>query len=74
MEIVVNPGANQLRVAGTEGTTRTVKPREELDLTVAWSAGATASPPVPGTYSVVGRIYLKNSNVVEVALTYTVAG
>ena len=74
MEIFAGQGQSQLRLGGSEGTSRTVKSGEELDLTVEWSAGAIAGPPAPGTYSLIGRIFLKNSTVVEVPLTFTVSG
>lgn len=73
MEIFAGQGQSQLRLGGSEGTNRTVKSGEELDLTVEWSAGAIAGPPAPGTYSLIGRIFLKNSTVVEVPLTFTVS-
>ena len=71
MEIFVSQNQNQLRLGGSEGTSRTLKPGEELDLTVEWSAGALTGPPAPGTYSLTGRVFLKNSTVVEVPLTFT---
>jgi hypothetical protein len=65
--------AGQQRLAGSEGTSRTLKSAEELDLTVEWSAGAVTGPPAPGTYRITGRVFLKNSHMVEVSLTYTVS-
>ena len=73
MEILAGQGQSQLRLGGSEGTSRTVQSGEELDLTVEWSAGAITGPPAPGTYSLIGRIFLKNSTVVEVPLTFTVS-
>jgi anti-sigma factor RsiW len=71
MEIFVSQNQNQLRLGGSEGTSRTLKAGEELDLTLEWSAGALTGPPAPGTYSITGRIFLKNSTVVEAPLTFT---
>jgi anti-sigma factor RsiW len=71
MEIFVSQNQNQLRLGGSEGTSRTLRAGEELDLTLEWSAGALTGPPAPGTYSLTGRIFLKNSTVVEVPLTFT---
>jgi len=73
MEILAGQGQSQLRLGGSEGTSRTVQSGEELDLTVEWSAGALTGPPAAGTYSLIGRIFLKNSTVVEVPLTFTVS-
>lgn len=73
MEIWAGQGPSQLRLGGSEGTSRTLNSGEELDLTVEWSAGAITGPPAPGTYALIGRIYLKNSAVVEVPLTFTVS-
>jgi anti-sigma factor RsiW len=72
MEIFAGQGQSQMRLGGSEGTSRTLKSGEELDLTIEWSAGAVTGPPAPGTYSLIGRVFLKNANVVEVALTFTV--
>jgi hypothetical protein len=72
MEIFADQGQSQMRLGGSEGTTRTLKSGEELDLTIEWSAGAVTGPPAPGTYSLIGRVFLKNATVVEVALTFTV--
>jgi hypothetical protein len=73
MEVFAGQGQSQIRLGGSEGTSRTVKSSEELDLTIEWSAGAITGPPAPGTYSLIGRIFLKNSTVVEVPLTFTVS-
>ncbi len=73
MEIFVAQGQNQLRLAGSEGTSRTLKPGEELDLTVEWTAGAMSGPPAPGSYSVIGRVFLAGGKLVEISLPYTVS-
>ncbi len=74
MEIFLAQGQNQLRLAGTEGTSRTLKPGEELDLTVEWTAGALAGPPAAGSYSMIGRVFLAGGKLIEVSLPYSVAG
>ncbi|HXA42135.1 MAG TPA: zf-HC2 domain-containing protein [Candidatus Solibacter sp.] len=73
MEIFAAQGQNQLRLAGSEGTSRTLKPGEELDLTVEWTAGAMTGPPVAGSYSVIGRVFLAGGKLVEITLLYPVS-
>ena len=72
MQVHVTQGSTQLRLAGTIGTNQQVKSGQELDLTSEWSAGAVAGPPAPGTYSLMGRVFLADGRVIEVTLPFTV--
>jgi anti-sigma factor RsiW len=73
IQIYVSQGPNQLRLAGSVGAGQQVKARQELDLTAEWSAGAVFGPPAPGSYTLIGRVFLGDGRVVEVTLPFNVS-
>jgi hypothetical protein len=72
MELFIGQGSTQVRLATSAGGSPVLKPGEEVDLSGQWSAGALAGQPAPGTYTVIGRVFLADGGVVEVTLPYVV--
>lgn len=73
MELFVSMGSSQVRLAASTGSAGPrLKTGEELDLSGEWSAGALAGPPAAGTYRLIGRVFLADRRVVEVALPFIV--
>jgi anti-sigma factor RsiW len=74
MELFVSMGSSQVRLAAAIGSAGPrLKTAEELDLSGEWSAGALAGPPAAGTYTLIGRVFLADRRMVEVALPFIVS-
>ncbi|HXO66882.1 MAG TPA: zf-HC2 domain-containing protein [Candidatus Dormibacteraeota bacterium] len=74
VDLFIGQGSRQARLATSAGGSPRLKPGEEIDVSGQWSAGALDGQPTPGTYTVTGRVYLADGEVVEVTLPYVVAG
>lgn len=75
MELFVSMGSSQVRLAAAIGSASPrLKTGDEFDLSSEWSAGALAGPPVAGTYTLIGRVFMADRRLVEVALPFIVGG
>ena len=73
MQLLVSHGANQARIASSAGGGQRVASGQQLSLAAEWSAGAVSGPPAPGSYTLIGRVFLGDGSVVEVTLPFSVS-